>query len=172
MKRSKIIIVAVALAVMLMAGCSDDSTDTGSSVTIVSETTVTTSVTAETDTTAKPSETAAVKPTPIETMGETTLVNNDFKEPEPEDIVKSDNGDSYVKDQILICAVPGTSYDDIVKLGEKFSFTVVGFSDDDYQAEFQDPMTYDELCDAIDELEKEDIVDACYLNGVYEADIE
>lgn len=152
MKKSKILITLIAAAVLL-AGCGKDTDETGISVTIVSETAV------------ESSESSAAG-TEASDTSETTAESQEV-------ILEVDeDGDTFVKDQLFVCVVKGTKYDDVEKLGEKYSFIILDNTGNDYTVEFQVPLTYDELMEKADELCEEDIVDDCYLNGVYSADMD
>ena len=168
MKKSKILITLIAAAVLL-AGCGKDTDETGISVTIVSETAVESSKSSaagteasDTSETTKTSETTAESETSSETTAESQEVILEVDE----------DGDTFVKDQLFVCVVKGTKYDDVEKLGEKYSFIILDNTGNDYTVEFQVPLTYDELMEKADELCEESIVDDCYLNGVYSADMD
>ena len=89
-----------------------------------------------------------------------------YKEATPNDVATADDGTQYIKNQILISTEPGTADDLMAALSEEYNFTIVGkltFTGD-YQIEFQEEKTYEELRALIAEFKQLDWVKYCSLN--------
>lgn len=89
-----------------------------------------------------------------------------YKKATLEDVETASDGTKYIKNQILISTEPGTADDFIAALSEEYNFEIVGkitFTGD-YQIEFNEAKTYEELRALIEEFKQLDWVKFCSLN--------
>ncbi len=102
----------------------------------------------------------------IEDETTVALAEISYKEPSAEDIEIADDGISYVKNQILISGNLDSKYEDVSSLCDEYGFDIVGYIEfsKDYQIEFRDDKTYEELNLLIDEFKEMDFVSYCSLN--------
>lgn len=84
--------------------------------------------------------------------------------------IKKTDGTSYVDSQLLITAESGTPRSTIETLVNEKGAKIVGFIElsDDYQIEFDDSKTYEELNEIIDEISSLDYIYDVGLHKVYE----
>lgn len=93
---------------------------------------------------------------PAPTQSEETTVEEDVYEESPMDA-------EYAKNKMIIVPVEGTEYEDIEELGEKYGFYIEEVKFDQYIVKTNDPLSFDELNELSQQIDKEDIVDGCYL---------
>lgn len=97
-----------------------------------------------------------------------------FKEPAEDDIVfDEESGIQYVKNQLLISAKIGTTYDEMEEIVAEVDGNIVGYIEItcDYQIEFDDDKTIDELQEIADYIEGYPCVSSIYLNTVSEVTV-
>ena len=83
-----------------------------------------------------------------------------------EDVGYDENGISFVRNQLLLTAHFGVSYETVNKLVDELNAEIVGFIEltNDYQLEFNEDVTADFLYQCIDELIENPIVEFVSLN--------
>ena len=104
---------------------------------------------------------------PLQDIGE-----NYYKETTSSEVVKDpDSGISYVENQLLISCDLGTDKELVENICEKFDAEIVGYTEitGDFQIEFKEYKTYDDLMKIADEIETGyDFVSMVYPNTVTE----
>lgn len=96
-----------------------------------------------------------------------------MKEPMAEEVL-TENGITYVKNQLVISAVLDTKKDVVEKLGEMYGFEIVGMIEitSDFQIEFTEDKSLSELEAIAEEFGQLDWISMCYLNTVSEIGID
>lgn len=104
----------------------------------------------------------------IENEEKTTVALSEisFKEATADDIETTDDGIKYVRNQLLISANLDSRYEDVSSLCDEYGFEIVGYLEitKDYQIEFKDSKSFDELNKLILEFAAMDFVSNCSLN--------
>ncbi|MCL2055212.1 MAG: S8 family serine peptidase [Oscillospiraceae bacterium] len=86
------------------------------------------------------------------------------------EIAHGRHGNKFVKNQILVIANSGVSFEEIERLADRLKFNIVGYIEttDDYQLENRRAISEEELENLIDELNKNSLVESAMLNYVSE----
>lgn len=97
-----------------------------------------------------------------------------YKETAPEDVVTSSDGTSYVANQLLISADINTEYEDVAALQDEMGFDIVGYIEftKDYQIEFREEKSYEELIDLEEYFSGFDFIRNCTLNYVMDIELQ
>lgn len=109
------------------------------------------------------------EPEPLEDIGEAY-----FKEPTEDDVViNEETGIMYIKNQVLVSALPGAPKEAFEEIAEYIGADIVGYIEltNDYQFEFQEDKTAEELDNMIAYLNSFSFVSYVSLN-LYEANVE
>lgn len=88
------------------------------------------------------------------------------------EVANDGNGIDYVKNQFLLTACDGVSFDVVEDLAETYNGEIVGYIEltNDYQIEITQDVNSDYLYEVIDEVKALDYVEYAYLNTAFEVD--